>query len=193
MKGYALKRATDFKKMNEIKEKFCYVSKDLNLEKNISSETNFLLKTYELPDNMKINIEKERYEAPEILFKPHLFGLSSYGLSDKIFDVLYHKKNENHVLNCNLLIVGGTSLLPGLSSRIETDLKEIFCLRSLKGKKEELFKKFRVKIEDPTDRKYSVYKGTSIYSEMINNNPLFWVEKKEYEEMGVRAFEKLNF
>ena len=40
--------------------------------------------TYELPDGQKINIDKERFKAPECLFRPSLIGMEGTGMLLKL-------------------------------------------------------------------------------------------------------------
>lgn len=84
--------------MREIKEKFCYVSANIDDDRRLSRETTCLEKEYVLPDKSKIrvlflnNLQKfyinfiiivikkikkigrERFEALELLFNPYLDG-----------------------------------------------------------------------------------------------------------------------
>ena len=46
MRGYAFNRTADFETVREIKEKFCYVSYDLDLDTRLSEETTVLVESY---------------------------------------------------------------------------------------------------------------------------------------------------
>ena len=51
--------------MREIKEKFCYIAHDINVERRLAQETTVLEESYTLPDGRVIKIGRERFEAPE--------------------------------------------------------------------------------------------------------------------------------
>jgi actin-related protein 2 len=87
-RGYTFNRTADFETVRIIKEKFCYVSCDLNLDKKLALETTTLVKSYELPDGREIKIAAERFEASEALFKPHLIDVDGLGMSDLIFNTI---------------------------------------------------------------------------------------------------------
>ena len=46
MRGYAFNRTADFETVRQIKEKFCYTSYDLALDKKLAEETTSLVETY---------------------------------------------------------------------------------------------------------------------------------------------------
>ena len=88
MRGYAFNSSADFETVREIKEKLCYVSNDIGLDIKLDKETTVLTKQYVLPDNTVINIGKERFEAPECLFKPYKVDSDADGLSEMIFNCI---------------------------------------------------------------------------------------------------------
>ena len=74
----------------------------------------------------------------------------------------------------NVVLTGGTSLIPGLSDRLMTELNKI--LPSLK---------FRILTTGHTmERQYQSWLGGSILTSLGTFHQL-WVGKKEYEEVGV--------
>jgi actin-related protein 2 len=56
--------------------KVCYVAYDINQERALAQETTCLMENYTLPDGKVIKIGRERFEAPEALFNPHLIDIS---------------------------------------------------------------------------------------------------------------------
>lgn len=48
MRGYAFNRTADFETVRQIKEKLCYTSYDLDLDKRLSEETTVLVENYEV-------------------------------------------------------------------------------------------------------------------------------------------------
>lgn len=78
--GYAVHRSADYHAMDKIKEDSCYIGNHITtVERKLADETTTLIKHYQLPDGRMIKMERERYEAPEILFNPHLYDLDTMG------------------------------------------------------------------------------------------------------------------
>lgn len=67
-RGYVLNRTADFDIVREIKEKLCYISYDLELDKRLSEDTMVLVKEYMLPDGCIVRIGSKRFEVPKYLF-----------------------------------------------------------------------------------------------------------------------------
>lgn len=88
LKGYSFNSSADFETVREIKEKLCFVSSDLEVDRMLGKETTTLDKHYRLPDGKKIRIGRERFEAPELLFQPWLGGFDFNGISESVFDCI---------------------------------------------------------------------------------------------------------
>lgn len=43
---------------------------------------------FQLPDGRVIKVGAERFEAPEVLFQPHLIDVEKSGLSELLFDAI---------------------------------------------------------------------------------------------------------
>jgi len=64
------------------------------------------------------------WQAPEVLFQPTLLGVGDKGLTEAIVDVLLRVDTTVRAeLASNIVLTGGGSMIPGLTTRIETDLK----------------------------------------------------------------------
>jgi len=72
LRGYAFNSTADFELLREIKEKMCYVSINLEKERQVAQDTTVLDKEYKLPDGKTILLGRERFEAPEILNNPNI-------------------------------------------------------------------------------------------------------------------------
>jgi actin-related protein 2 len=68
IKGYAFNSTADFELVREMKEKYCFVSCDIDSDRKLDKETTYYNSIHKLPDGRKIRISSEKYEAPEILF-----------------------------------------------------------------------------------------------------------------------------
>mmetsp|Transcript_3453 Transcript_3453/g.5390 ORF Transcript_3453/g.5390 Transcript_3453/m.5390 type:complete len:307 (-) Transcript_3453:211-1131(-) len=88
LRGYAFNRTADFETVRQIKEKMCYVAYDINQERSLAQETTCLMETYTLPDGRVIKMGRERFEAPEALFNPHLIDCEKVGMADMVFEMI---------------------------------------------------------------------------------------------------------
>ena len=86
MKGYAFNSSADFELVREIKEKYCFVSCDIDSDRKLDAETTYYNSIHKLPDGRKIRISNEKFEAPEILFNPYLIKNESPGVHEMLFD-----------------------------------------------------------------------------------------------------------
>jgi len=82
-------------------------------------------------------------------------------------------------------------MYPGLPSRLEREIKQLYLERVLKGETDKL-SKFKIKIEDPPRRKDMVFIGGAVLANVMKDKDTFWMSKEEYEEKGVKVLEKLG-
>lgn len=85
MRGYAFNSTADFELITEIKEKYCFASGDIRVDRKLARETTCHEIEHKLPDGSKIKIGKERFEAAEILFDPSYVGKEDLGCSEIVF------------------------------------------------------------------------------------------------------------
>ena len=81
-----------------------------------------------------IKLGYERFRAPEVLFQPGLIGTDKAGVAEILFNTLqaididkradYYK----HIVLC-----GGGTMFPGFSSRMEREIKQLYCERVFNG------------------------------------------------------------
>ncbi|KAK7404095.1 Actin-related protein 2 [Neonectria punicea] len=191
-RGYALNRTADFETVRQIKEKLCYVSYDLELDKRLSEDTTVLVEDYTLPDGRVIRVGSERFEAPECLFQPHLVDSESPGLGEFLFNTIQAADVDiRSSLFKAIVLSGGSSMYPGLPSRLEKELKQLWLTRALQGDPERL-SKFKVRIEDPPRRRHMVFLGGAVLANIMADKESMWVTKAEWEEQGPRVLEKLG-
>ena len=76
-------------------------------------------------------------------------------------------------------------MFPGYASRIDKELRKIYIENTLKFEKE---KKIKIPIDiiDSPRRKYSVFIGATVLSNVYNvpANESYWISKKDWEESG---------
>uniref|UniRef100_A0AAV2KRG9 Actin-related protein 2 n=1 Tax=Knipowitschia caucasica TaxID=637954 RepID=A0AAV2KRG9_KNICA len=82
-------------------------------------------------------------------------------------------------------------MYPGLPSRLEREIKQLYLERVLNGDTEKLLK-FKIRIEDPPRRKHMVFMGGAVLANIMKDKDSFWLNRQEYEEKGVAVLHKLG-
>ncbi|KAL8847838.1 MAG: hypothetical protein Q9221_007140 [Calogaya cf. arnoldii] len=191
-RGYALNRTADFETVRQIKEKLCYVSYDLELDQRLSEDTTVLVESYILPDGRVIRVGSERFEAPECLFQPHLVDVEQPGISEFLFNTIQGTDVDvRSSLYKAIVLSGGSSMYPGLPSRLEKELKQLWLTKVLGGNPERL-NKFKVRIEDPPRRRHMVFLGGAVLANIMADKENMWISKQEWQEQGPRILSKLG-
>jgi actin-related protein 2 len=180
-RGYALNRTADFETVRQIKEKLCYVSYDLELDQRLSEDTTVLVESYTLPDGRVIRVGSERFEAPECLFQPHLVDVEQPGIAEFLFNTIQAADVDvRSSLYKAIVLSGGSSMYPGLPSRLEKELKQLWLTKVLGGNPERL-NKFKVRIEDPPRRRHMVFLGGAVLANIMADKENMWITKQEWE------------
>lgn len=124
----------------------------------------------------------------------------------KIFSSVYYSKNKvvyiiillqaadidmRPELYKHIVLSGGSTMYPGLPSRLEREIKQLYIERVLKNDVEKL-NKFKIRIEDPPRRKDMVFIGGAVLAEVMKDRNEFWLSKQEYEEQGLKILKKLG-
>ncbi|UMM35469.1 hypothetical protein L5515_008074 [Caenorhabditis briggsae] len=193
-RGYNFNHSADFETVRQMKEKLCYIAYDVEQEERLALETTVLSQQYTLPDGRVIRLGGERFEAPEILFQPHLINVEKAGLSELLFGCIQASDIDTRLdFYKHIVLSGGTTMYPGLPSRLEKELKQLYLDRVLHGNTD-AFQKFKIRIEAPPSRKHMVFLGGAVLANLMKDRDQdFWVSKKEYEEGGIaRCMAKLG-
>ncbi len=192
LRGYAFNSSADFDTVRQIKEKLCYVAYDINTERKLALETTSLIEPFTLPDGRVIKLGRERFEAPEALFNPSLVDSEKSGMADMVFEIIQAADIDLRAeYYKHIVLSGGSSMYPGLPSRLEKDLRNRYLNEVLKGNQERM-KKFKISIEDPPRRKHMVFLGGSVLADIMKDKPEFWITKQDYEEQGLRCINKIG-
>ncbi|MFW9999657.1 MAG: hypothetical protein ACFE9Q_00385 [Candidatus Hodarchaeota archaeon] len=87
-------------------------------------------RTIDLPDGKSLEINSERFLCVEPLFKPSLIHIDYVGLPEAVSRIIRFWDRENwEDLLPNIIIVGGTSLIPGLDNRLKFEISKYFSER----------------------------------------------------------------
>ncbi|KAI0390552.1 actin family [Xylariaceae sp. FL0594] len=191
-RGYALNRTADFETVRQIKEKLCYVSYDLALDKRLSEETTVLVENYTLPDGRVIRVGAERYEAAECLFQPHLIDVEQPGIGELLFNTIQAADVDVRAeLYKGVVLSGGSSMYPGLPSRLEKELRQLWLAKVLGGNPERL-DKLLIRIGDPPRRRHMVFLGGAVLATILANQSEAWITREEWAEQGEELHKKLG-
>lgn len=88
----------------------------------------------QLPDGRVITVGAERFSAPEALFQPHLVDIERKGLAEMIFGTIQAAAMDLRPgLYKHIVLSGGSTMYPGLSSRLEREIKQLYLKHILKG------------------------------------------------------------
>ena len=186
IRGYAFNSSADFETVREIKEQLCYVSYDLKKDRKLAQETTVVDKEYRLPDNNLISVGRERFEAPECLFNPLLIDVESGGISDLIYESICESPIDcQKALFGNITLAGGTTMFPGLSSRVEKDIKELFIMDKLGGDRTRT-SRVNISVHDPPRRKHNVFIGASFVAKNAGDEQ--YVSLQNWRESGEKLF-----
>jgi actin-related protein 2 len=108
----------------------------------------------QLPDGRVIKVGSERFEAPECMFQPHLVDVEQPGVAGNLshnelslahyqpppryLEMLFQTIQTAAVdvrteLYKHIVLSGGSSMYPGLPSRLEKEMKQLYLTRVLNG------------------------------------------------------------
>jgi len=192
LRGYAFNHSADFETVRIMKEKLCYVGYDIEQEQKLALNTTVLVESYTLPDGRVIKVGGERFEAPEALFQPHLINVEAQGLAEMLFSAIQAADIDTRPeFYKHIVLSGGSTMYPGLPSRLERELKQLYLERVLRGNTEAL-SKFKIRIEDPPRRKHMVFLGGAVLADIMKDKDSFWMTREEYQEKGLRVLDKLT-
>ncbi|CAO1631337.1 unnamed protein product [Parajaminaea phylloscopi] len=192
MRGYAFNRTADFETVRKLKEKVCFTSYDLALDKRLAEETTTLVESYTLPDGRVIKVGSERFEAPECMFQPHLVDVEQPGVAELLFNTIQSAAVDVRTeLYKHIVLSGGSSMYPGLPSRLEKEMKQLYLSKVLHGDGSRL-KNFKLRVEDPPRRKHMVFLGGAVLADIMKSRESFWVSRSEWYEQGAASLDRLG-
>lgn len=89
---------------------------------------------FQLPDGRVIKVGGERFEAPEALFQPHLINVEGQGIAELVFNTIQTADIDMRTeLYKHIVLSGGSTMYPGLPSRLEREIKQLYLERVLKN------------------------------------------------------------
>jgi len=187
--GYNFTTSAEKEIVRTIKEKACYIEYDpVRIEEEILESDNSkenIKRVYKLPDGSIIELGKERYQAAEVLFNPHIIGEEVPGIHECVVNSIQRVDMDlRSVLYDNIILAGGTTCFEGFGNRI---------LKEIKSLKQDLSpKQVHIKIFAPPERRFSTWIGGSILANLPSFSHM-WVDHKEYDDIGASVIHKTFF
>jgi actin-related protein 2 len=90
--------------------------------------------SFQLPDGRVVKVSGERFEAPEALFQPHLINIEGAGMAELLFNTIQAADIDTRLdFYKHIVLSGGSTMYPGLPSRLEREIKQLYLERVLKG------------------------------------------------------------
>ncbi|EFC37569.1 hypothetical protein NAEGRDRAFT_74761 [Naegleria gruberi] len=165
LNGHGVESFAEKEIVRDLKEKKCYVAKDYDQEMESFN--------FELPDKTKLDIGKERFQAPELYFHPQLYEIEQTNLSTAIHNSIMKLDIDLHRIHyySRVLLSGASSLFPGIEDRLH---HELFALSPVSA---------NVRVDAPSERKISTFIGASILGSLSTFENLA-ISKDQYEEVG---------
>jgi len=186
MSGYNFNTQAERELVRTMKEQMCFVAQDFDDEmKRIQK------KRFTLPDGQVISFGIQCFQVPESYFRPAMAGLEDTpGITQLIAQSIDKNNHETMFFNRrhlaeSVVIVGGSSLLPGLADRIR---KEMLSAKGLVPVDRDGNPKWEVKIYAPNHRKYATWYGGSVFAPFAS-----FVTQEQYDELGPASVALAHF
>ena len=113
-----------FEEIDDMKKVVCYVAKNLEHEVEIAEATPKAIEAiWAAPTSQQHTVGAPRFWAPEVLFNPSCIDLDAIGI-DQLITNSVHRTPKSALVASHIILSGGSSLLPGLATRIESNLQQ---------------------------------------------------------------------
>lgn len=159
----------------QVKEKFARVALDYDEEMKAPPPPS---NSFELPDGKVLNVGNQMKTCAEALFQPSLVGLEHIGLTQAIVDRVFKCDVElRRDMWGSILLVGGTTHMPGLKERVEKDVAA------------NLSPYIRTKALTYPEASTFAWIGGSILGSLSTFANMM-IQKQEYDEVGPNVVER---
>jgi actin-related protein 2 len=171
----------------QLKERYCYVAVNQHVDRRLARDTNALQRTCVLPDGMRLQLGVERFAASEVLFDPSLMDVESAGISTVLWECTEAADVDvRWALYENIVLSGGSTLLPGFGARLATDMRSSYLTEKLKGDASRMAR-CPIQVKEPPRREYMTFMGAALVAELSVDQPGMWMSRQEFNEGGTSA------
>ncbi|XP_028556058.1 actin-related protein 8 isoform X2 [Dendrobium catenatum] len=154
-----------------LKEKLCYVAADYEAELRKDNPASF-----EVAGEGWFTLSKERFQAAEILFQPHIGGVRAMGLHRAVALCVDHCAASEIAIDDGwyktVVLTGGTACLPGLPERLENELRKLLEPSISDG----------IKVLPPSHGADSAWFGAKLISNVSTFLQAWCVDKKQLRQ-----------
>lgn len=158
--------------VKRMKEETCYLTQTPAEDSTVVKESRT---QYQLPDGQAVTLSTERYQAPNVLFDPSLFGSEEAGVADVLVDSIMKSDIDlRSTLFSQVVLAGGSTLFPGFGDRMLYEVRNRSPSHT------------RIRISAPPERLHSTFVGGSILASLATFKSM-WVSRAEYDEKGDSA------
>jgi len=170
--------SADFQIARELKEKHCRVHPtkfdiDMQLDQYPPAATGCL------KDGTSYSLKRVPILCPEALFQPKALKFEVPSFPEAITNCIRKCSSDVAVaLYSNIVLSGGTTMLPGIVPRLESELKELA--------NPEIRDHIYIHNDFKVSRDRSVWSGGSIFASLLDDKVegMHWITKRDYEESG---------
>ena len=121
-----------------------------------------------------IKVAGERFEAPEALFQPHLINVEGVGVAELLFNTIQSADMDiRSDFYKHIVLSGGSTMYPGLPSRLEREMKQLYLERVLKGDTDKLSVSIYHLLHNIKGAQTPNYKKTQTFRSQIAKNVNF--------------------
>lgn len=170
-RGFSFSSAVDEWQVRLIKEKLGYVAEDY--AKELERDADELTEEFDLPDGQAVEVAKERFRAPEIMFQPSIVHEEHPSISDFVAGTIKTCDiNIRKDLSANIVLSGGNTCFEGFAKRLHNEV-----VRHFPG----MFGS--VNVAASASRSNLVWAGGAVISSLDTFDP-YWVTREVYEDNG---------
>jgi len=166
--GVSFTTTAEMQVVRGIKEEHAFVAADPEQEfATATAPANMTL-----PDGTSISLTKSRFLVAEPLFNPEIMGRQMPGLQGLITESAFACPMDVRLeLMKNIYVSGGTSVMPGLCSRLQSEARKMCDVATVKN-------------SDDENRKNNVWLGGLQMAQMYTEDSQTWITNAEWKDVG---------
>jgi len=178
--GVSLTSSAEFEIARGIKEKYCKISQ--KFASDLEHKTGYERTSHTLPDGQIININSQQIRVPEILFDPAMIGYDEKGIHQMIADTI-HKSDIDlrDELYSNVLLSGGSSMFPGMQTRLQDEVQKLIPST------------MRASVKAERHRKFGAFIGGAMVASLPTFDEAMYITRQELQEYGPDVIARKSF